>query len=491
MDKAKIKSLHSRYNPQGEADRYIASLSLNESIRFFILIEPGLGYMVAPLRKSVPGARIISLHAEKHTFEPEACETANKKPKIEKPDSEWHPETGISVQDFLETVIPDLPASEIRLLEWRPAMSVYGENYRALIAETVEFIKRADANLRTLKTFGRLWFRNFFKNLDIIKTVLYPTPLSAPLLVTGAGPALEEVIPLVRLDCEKGKLCTLAASSSVAALEAGNLKPDMVISTDGSAWAKLHLYEMFRTSVPCPLVAALTAALPSQCETTPVLLLSDGNLWQTLVLKELKIPFIALPQRGTVAASALDLAFALTKGEIFIAGMDLENNDIPSHARPYSLDRIMEEKSARTNPVYSQAYKRASLIKEGGSYGIYASWFKKQLASYPKRLHPLGKNSPVFGPPETAGNMPWLANTGEKSSIKKINFTSHTLKPGKTYSKDALAVLEKAIKEPTHKKALQRELVPLLLPGKKEVSLDELAAAIRSAAGIRTARKHG
>jgi hypothetical protein len=62
----------------------------------------------------------------------------------------------------------------------------------------------------------------------------------------------------------------------------------------------------------------------------------------------------------------------LTKDEVFIAGIDLENRDIRSHARPYTLDRLMEGKASRTNPVYSQVYKRASLLKQGGSYGIYA-----------------------------------------------------------------------------------------------------------------------
>jgi hypothetical protein len=57
------QALHSRYNPRMEAEKYINALTFQENIHFFILIEPGMGYMVPVLRKNNPQARIIVLHA--------------------------------------------------------------------------------------------------------------------------------------------------------------------------------------------------------------------------------------------------------------------------------------------------------------------------------------------------------------------------------------------------------------------------------------------
>ena len=475
MNPEKIKLLHSRYNPQGEAERYISSLSLNESIRFLILIEPGLGYMVAPLRKKLPSAKIIALHAEAN---PEGEAGINGP---EAPDSEWHPGMGIPVQDFLEREIPDVEAAELRILEWRPALSVYGGAYRALVEGAVEFIKRTDANTRTLKNFGGSWFRNFFKNLGIIRKILCPLPLSQPLLVTGAGPGLEDTIHLIKNSPPgtggRGIFFILAASSSAAALEAADLKADLVISTDGGNWARLHLYECYRKGEP-NLAVSLTAALPSQCESSPVLPICDGSLWQTLILRELKIPFIVLPQRGTVSASALDLAFALTKGDIFIAGMDLSNRDIRSHVRPYSLDFLLEEKAGRLNPVYSQSYRRSSMLKAGGSYGIYASWFEKQLPSYPRRLHSLGKNNPLFNSLENTG-LPF-----DKTTVPDpVQFETLTLKYEENPSIKALAVLEKALTDPRCPAKLPEELGALLFPGRERPSAKELIDTLHSLAG--------
>ena len=465
MNQDKLAALHSRYNPQAEAERYINVLSLDEKTRFFILVEPGLGYMIAPLRKKVPGARIIALHADAHPAADKAI------PAVQRPDSRWHPGLGMTVQDFLEMEIPDSAAAEIRLLEWRPALALYGSAYLALVEESAEFIKRSDANARTFNAFGKRWLRNFFNNLEKIKNIVRPAPLSLPILVTGAGPSLEDAIPLIRE--RQGSLFVLAASSSAMSLKAAGIVPDMVISTDGGLWALFHLVECVRGNpISYPFAASLTAALPSQCAALPVLPISDGSLWQTLILKGLNIPFIALPQRGTVSASALDLAFALTSGDIFIAGLDLENSGIRSHVRPYSFERFLEDASNRLNPVYSQTFKRSSLLKDGGSYAIYASWFEKQLAAYPKRLYPLGKNNNVFSAIEgLPGNyLPQRRPETEAGATKaKENLLfpcaplrlASVIGSEKSLPLKAYEILEKALQVPAHSQVLRKELGPI------------------------------
>jgi len=480
MSQEKIASLHSRYNPCGEAERYIDSLSLNEKIRFFILIEPGLGYMVAPLKRRAPDAKVITLHAEKPGQTPTIQEP------VAKADSQWHPETGVSVQEFLEAEIPDSEASEIGLLEWRPALNIYGRSYLALLEEAAVFIKRSDANARTTKAFGPRWFKNFIKNLSIIKTAINPvnrnSPLvSRPFLVTGAGPSLEDAIPIIKQTIKKETARTtffiLASSSSVAALEANDLAPDLAISTDGSNWAKLHLYNPFRSNSgknACPLAATLTAAIPSQCGSLPLLVICDGSLWQSLILQEMRIPFITLPQRGTVTAAALDLAFALSGGQVYIAGMDLENRDLRSHARPYSFDILIEEKAVRTDPAYSQTYRRSSLLKSGGSYGIYASWFKKQLSLYPRPLYPIGKNNSVFDSSKIT-----LPLAGEQGGAV-LNFQTVPLNFNTDPRKKALEVLENGLKDPALSDALQKELKFLMPQESGSVSQNELIDIIRS-----------
>jgi hypothetical protein len=459
------QALHSRYNPQGEAEKYLGSLDLSPGIRFFILIEPGEEYLIPLLHQQFPAVRIIALHIQ-----------APKTPTVaqETPAARWSPEAGIPLQTFLEQEIPDTLAAAVRIIEWRPALAAYGEGYRWLLRETVDFIKRIDANMRTAQAFGRRWFRNFFKNLLLVQRVLVPDhAASIPVIITAAGPGLEEAAPLIQALQRQSPHQILAVSSSVQALRWRGILPDLVITTDGGGWACFHLYECLRgldAQASLVLAASLSAALPSQCSRLVLLPISDGSLWQTLILQGLGIPFISLAQRGTVSASALDLALILTQGKIYLAGMDLAHQDIRTHARPYGFDRLLEEGASRLNPVYTQGFTRSRAILAGRSHDIYAAWFRQHLQTYPERLYTLGPHNPVFEnlKPGTRSRQP-----GRPAVVRtrEISWQDNPVKQGG-------ALLVKALANPRIGAKLSRELSSLLAPGESEAHKVETLSAL-------------
>ena len=449
------------YNPGLEAEKYINSLVINENPLFFILIEPGQGYLFKPIKNKFPQAKIISLHAKDHPSYTEL-----------EPDAFWYPDAGIPIIEFLEKEIPECEAKNIQLIEWRPALSMYGRDYLLLIEASTSFIKKNDANFRTIKAFGQRWYKNFMKNLNIVQNIIHHEVISIPILVTGAGPGLENSFPIINQ--HRDNIFILASSSSCPALYARNIKPDMIISTDGGNWANYHLFESYRNSCNLNLAVSLTGIFPSQLNNSPVLILSDRSLWQTLILEELRIPHIKLTQRGTVTASALDLAFFLGRSNVYIAGMDLDNNDIRSHAKPYGLDFYLENREKRLNPVYSQVYKRSGNLRDGGSYKIYASWFKNQLSSYPGKLFPLGNNNPLFG------ELSLLSLEGN-NSINKNKFATERINTVNLQER-AVNILQKRIKDKSLSKILISELIYLLFPGENNINSDDLIRAINKAA---------
>jgi hypothetical protein len=463
------RKLHSRYNPQAEAERYIEALALPASIRYFILIEPGLGYMIPLLAQRFPNARILALHAEDPRRFGPAYQGAQA--------AIWSPESGMGEESFLEGEIPDTGVSALRIVEWRPSLNYYREQYLKILSTAVEFVKRSDANSRTVKNFGRRWFRNFLRNLRLLRTFPVYGRLSLPVVIAGAGPSLEEAIPRIRA---LGERCfVIAPASSVMALVSGGVAPDLVLSTDGGGWALLHLYECFR-GVPAPVIAAgLSAALPSQCGGLPLLPLSDGSLWQRLVLETLGTPHLSLPQRGTVTASALDLAFALGGKEACIAGTDLGLRDIRSHAKPYSFDRLWAEQASRLRPGYSQVFNRSFQINGGGSHGIYASWFKEQLQSWKGRLYTMGNNNPVFGELE-----PWPEARQPEPDEPGESFGPRLVSRPLMADPAGLAVrcLYAGLEDHRTAGPLSRELAPLLLPDAPPDTADTQALARELAA---------
>ncbi|GHV66571.1 hypothetical protein AGMMS49928_01580 [Spirochaetia bacterium] len=453
------KSLHSRYNPRGEAERYIASLNLGDDLRYIILIEPGLGYCIPPLKKRCPLAKIIALHLSGAAYIPGAEAHAR-----------WNSGSDGPLQEFLEKEIPETGGKTIKLVEWRPALGFYGEKYLKIVAECAEFIKRIAAGDRTVKQFGRRWFRNFFRNIALIQKSPIFDPIEGPLLIAGAGPSLEDAIPLIRENREK--LFVLAVSSATAALAAAGIVPDLIISTDGGNWALLHLYECGRCGdtrgKKPPLAAGLSAALPSQCSDIPLLFISDGSLWQSIILKGLGIPFISLPQRGTVSAAALDLAMAISRGKIFFTGIDLSHRDIRTHARPYAFDRLWEQEASRLNPVYHHHFERSAAINAGGSQAIYAAWFRQQIAGWPRRIFSLGGNNQVFKGLEAADGLI------EYSAAKKTHMKDIALNFPKDPKNAAVEILRRALEAPrapdSGETRLREELIPLLCPDNKEIS---------------------
>ncbi|MDR1324523.1 MAG: DUF115 domain-containing protein [Treponema sp.] len=482
-----LHALHSRYNPVAEAERYVNSLTLRDEASCFILIEPGLGYLIPFLRQKRPDAQLIMLHAAESNdaLVPEAASIPAWSPRHDEP-----------LQRFLENEIA-VGATAIQVIEWRPALAVYGERYRGLLEETVEFIRRLDAGEQTLRLFGKRWFSNFFRNLRLLTHYTYPrSTLHEPVIVTGAGPSLESALPLIQERKAQGPALILAASSSTPSLLAVGLTPDFVISTDGGSWAQCHLYESLRDSIRTHtratfiLAVSMSAALPSQCADVPLLLMSDKSQWQSLILRGLSLPFVSLPQRGTVTASALDLAFCLTSGDVVISGTDLAMNDIRIHARPYSFERLLEEKASRFLPLYTQYFTRSRYIVEGKSHDVYAAWFRTHINSYSGRLYSLGKNSPVFS------NAPSWTTQGRarKGSVFK-NAANNVWEIARFSRPDPVKagvslLLKTLSSNAAVSAAIKQELVPLLFPDRPgnipwdSVSLSELTDAIRTLAKL-------
>jgi hypothetical protein len=413
--------------------------------------------MIPVLQEKFRNSKIIVLHVESGFQEKSVPSLHSTEPE--------------EVQKFLEKELQDIDPCVIRIIEWRPSMNYYRERYVKLLSLAVEFIKRVDAEKRTVAVFGKRWFRNFLKNLKLLNCTLLYKNTDIPVIVTGSGPGLETAIPLIQ---EIQNSCIIiAASSSVMALNKNGISADIVIATDGGCWALQHIYPVFRNSGGSSLAVNLCAALPSQCGGRPFLVLNDGSFWQSVIFHELKLPSVIIPQRGTVTASAVELALVLTSGNIFLAGMDLSVRDIKTHVRPYGFDYLFFGSAGRFSPVYSKYFLRSGLIREGGSMDVYAAWFKNQLALWPKRIFSLGGSNVVFEnalPPEQK-----TKKSGEYFKVLKVNEESDQF-----CTRGVCAILS-ALKNPEYTQNIKAELIPLLLPGEKKVTESELEEAITGA----------
>jgi hypothetical protein len=440
--------------------RYLDSLNLKSNIECFILIEPGLGFLIPVLQERYKTSKIVVLHIDDFP-QKEGIPTLNS---IETSD----------IQKFLETHIPEIDIDRIKIIEWRASMNFYKDKYVKILSQVVEFLKRTDAGKRTTAVFGRRWVKNFFRNIANVNHPLLYKQAAVPVIVTGSAPGLEQAIPVIQKAQEKCLI--IAASSSVMALSAGGITADIVIATDGGSWALKHIYPFYRSNNTAALAVNLCAALPSQCANTPTLLINDGSFWQSLILHALSLPSLIIPQRGTVTATAVELAMILSSGNIYLAGMDFSVDDIRTHTRPYSFDSLFFSGATRLTPFYSQSFTRSSLLREGGSMEIYAQWFKSQLAKWSKKIFSIGGNA-IFDrglPPE---------HTDKKKTYEY--FKAATAGETSLFVKRGVEALLSAIDNREYEKNLKQELIPLLFPGEDNVTEKELKTAIKEIAGLK------
>lgn len=412
--------LHSRYDPRAEADRYVEALALGENADVFLLIEPGLGYLASAIRKKRPSAKILAARCS-------AFYAGSRGPLDCSADGEWFPDGECAFETFLEKNISDHEAPSVKVVEWKASIGAYGPAALELVSAASVFLKRAAANARTVAQFGRKWFRNAVNLASNATSALAASRGSGPVAVVAAGPSLEDCIPELLGAKERGGLFVVCVASAIPALLAGGLRPDIGVATDGGGWAAFHLHEAERSGLA--LAAAFTATLPSDLYSTPLLTIRDASLWQTLVAEAAGLPSFVAPQRGTVAATAVDLSLALTSGQVYLAGFDLGVNLGRTHARPNALDRFHEDDADRLSPSASASYSRFIATRDGGSLRIYADWMSAHFRFDARRIRILRSASASLDsfvrtdriPDDAAGERPMLEQRicGSDSSARR------------------------------------------------------------------------
>ncbi len=435
-------ALHSSYDPVKESERYVESLEIRRNIKYFILLEPVLGYIIPVLRNIYPKAKIIALRCSSF-FAGQGT-----------PDAEWSRNSGKTLQSFLEDSINDEDIPYVKIIEWRPSLDAYGSAYVSLLQEASIFMKRGASNTATAKAFGPRWIKNCFRNLAALEKVLTFTPGTCSTLVCGAGPGLETVVPMIKQLQQRENLFIIAVSSSFPALHARGIIPGLVVGSDGGNWARLHFIESARISPGNHFIgAALNAALPSQCCDNPVLVLGDNSVWQSVLLQNLGIPHMRFPQRGTVTASALDVALQMTTGRVYVSGIGLTQDDLRSHARPYAFDMLISSRTNRFHPYYSETFKRKNREENSAALGIYADWFRQYLTNHPGRIFSLGKNHRVF---------PEFNQTGISGSSLNSRFPEFNLVSLKKHGRSPLEILLSAMEEDLSGTTIKNELLELI-----------------------------
>lgn len=357
--------LHSIYNPEREADRFIDTAITLESPSFVVVSEPGESWIAYAVQKKFPSAIIIALRYSNSYFT----------------DSDslwnhvWRPNSPISVSSFLFNIIPDEYLSLTQFISWKPSDSVWPEESSIVWKEISELIRKQQSIMYTRTHFGNRWLKNMFINCMQMNTIIAAEYTNKPVLLAAAGPSLEHLFPF-----DSSDMYVCAVSSALSCLEFNNCEPDICIATDGGYWALDHFRKI---SNKIPVCFPLEAAIPSfVLKTNPLILLNYGSALESLLFSRLHIQSEKAERNGTVAGTAAIYALSHSSSSVFASGLDLcPSLDFP-HARPHSSESITFSTS-RINALSGILYERnlSSL-----SFSIYRNWFSTQNEHFKNRF---------------------------------------------------------------------------------------------------------
>jgi hypothetical protein len=194
----------------------------------------------------------------------------------------------------------------------------------------------------TLAKLGRLYIRNFLRNVSLVTRFPSIEKLSfgsLPVLVLGAGPSLDETLDALVLRFaqtiapESRPFKIICVDTCLGALKDRNIIPDLAVVLESQHWNLRDFVGCRGWDVPS---AVDLSALPESAR-----MLGDGFLFMTpwthlRIFERLKdaglLPAV-FPPLGSVGLSAVEIARRVTRGKIICAGLDFSFTADKYHAR--------------------------------------------------------------------------------------------------------------------------------------------------------------
>jgi len=340
--------LHSNYNPEAEAEKYINNNYKEGYLN--ILFGYGLGYIANTIVKKYGNTGIL-------VYDP------------------LFTSLNIENKDKIEGVFTDLKdfckRSEDYIAEFdRKVNILLSPNYDKIFdkeyKEFLDYIRHIQiediVNENTIRFFGDLWQENYIMNLhyvhkDFSLKELY-NKYDCPVILASGGPSLTKQLPLLKKI--KDKCLIISAGSTINSLLAADIIPDYVVTMDGGESNYLHFKNIKNWDFD--LVYGLGNAWKIERD-------FKGNRYsfcfygedsiQKRIKEGLGKDLPMLSTGGTVAITALEVASKISTGPIAIIGQDLAYTDNKSHA----------ENNKRYSKLNDEFYKKDMVFDVEGYYG--------------------------------------------------------------------------------------------------------------------------
>ena len=387
-------ALHSKYNPEREAEQALAALSKDKEIEAALFLSPALGYSPLALAKKNPNIPIIIVEKDANWLF-EAFKSLDWSPILK------HPKIVILTEcdsQIVLNILRQYTAEKIAVFVGNGANFYEKSFYQEILAGLEQDRQKNQVNRNTLQKFSHLWLRNSCRNLHFLAEkdginkytgILTKERLKLPFIILAAGPSLQKT--LVYLKELKERAVLVCVDTALAACLKAGIEPDFIILVDPQYYCARHL-DFLRA--PSSVLILESAVWPSvfcfDCKEIVMCssLFPIGQYFERQLGSKGK-----LGAGGSVATTAWDFARVCGANEIYIAGMDLGFPGKQTHIRGSQFEEKAHRLANRlrtaestgvaslmsANPSLAKDYQGKALLTDK-KMSVFAWWFEHNTA---------------------------------------------------------------------------------------------------------------
>ncbi|MDR3019427.1 MAG: DUF115 domain-containing protein, partial [Treponema sp.] len=371
------KTLLSGKDPVGRCGQIADAVNVQDRTLYFCpspIYGYGIDKLMARLETMAPNSAVLCVEADKELFElaQSHIDVSGKRLHL----------TGDCDSGNLCALVRNVWGARafrrIETIRFTGGWQLYPDIYNSLHDALQREIATDWSNTLTLAKLGRLYIRNFFKNLSLLNRFPSVGELSfgdAPVLVLGAGPSLDETLDALAAHF-KGNLAPetrpfkiVCADTCLGALADRELVPDLTVILESQHWNLRDFIGHGGWDIPA---AVDLSALPQSA-----LFFSKGYVFltpwtQLRIFERLKAASLlpeVIPPLGSVGLTAVEITRRITRGAIICAGLDFSFAVDKYHARSTPGARTRLNTRGRfTSSVFPNTYETSfSAVSKSGS----------------------------------------------------------------------------------------------------------------------------
>ncbi len=396
-------AFHSRYDPQAEAVKQVATSYDGQS--HILLLGFGLGYMaeeiLQQLKTPVGGPQLFVVEPDPAVFV--AAMQARDLSRL-LADHRIALCVGMGpdeIGDFWNANLDWTVLERLAIIDHPPTKTRFNASFERIVEKIRYLCNRSKGNLVTLMHLGFEFHSNYFANLAagfVLPGVerLFGRFANVPAIVVAAGPSLDR--NMHHLTSVKGRFPIVAVDTALRQLIANGIRPDIVCAADPSYENSLDFVGVENETDVVLAVEPMTHPDIFESFRGPKMLMTFGGGLHP-VFKDLRESVGTLICWGSIATTVFDLVRNLGADPIVFVGLDLSFEDGRLHARgSYSDDMLFE----RIHSFTSIEHESADYINTRGRYKLgrgdgkvlftdenmklYRDWFEDQFRQTPVKI---------------------------------------------------------------------------------------------------------